>query len=93
MRGAWPRDEAGRLYRFDRTKTRKELQKIPVENLPPIEDLLAGVNRWKRTWDKNGFQHNASRFVSERLWEQSPTGKRPRSEQITARSLFKEGDA
>lgn len=89
MREEWPRGEDGRLYRFDRAKARSELKKIPADDFPTRDVVVEGVRRWKRAWASNGFQHNASRFVTDRLWEQSPTGKRTRSEQITAPSLIK----
>lgn len=89
MREGWPKGEDGRLYRFDRAKARGELKKIPIEKWPSPEDLVDGVKRWKGAWDRNGFQHKASTFITDRLWEQSPTGKLTKTRQITAPSLIK----
>lgn len=91
MREHWPKGDDGRLYRFDRGKSRTELKKIPKAEMPTASDLVDGVKRWKTAWEQNGFQHNASRFISERLWQQSPKGPKQRAQQITAKPLI-QGD-
>ena len=91
MRDSWPRGDGGKLYRFDRADSRRELKKLSPGNRPTINEVVAGVKRWSKSWNSNGFQHKASTFVRDRLWEQATDGKRL-AKQITSKALIKGGD-
>lgn len=89
MRQEWPRGEDGKLYRFDRASARRELLKIPKAERPEVETVVEGVKRWTVAWAA-GYQHNASRFVRDRLWDQAANGKAAKQQPVTSRPLIKD---
>ncbi|GAG47636.1 unnamed protein product, partial [marine sediment metagenome] len=88
MKKIWPRDPDGKLFRFDRGAARIHLRNLPHEARPQNGEFLEGVRRWSAAWTENGYQHKASTFIRDRLWEQTPVLERSRS--VTSRSVIKE---